>query len=357
MKKKTLIIAEAGVNHNGSIELAKQLVDAAVEAGADIIKFQTFRARHLVTKNAPKAEYQKRLTEGSESQFEMLKSLELSAEQHHEIVSYCNQKGIEFLSTPFDIESAQFLINDIKLPFIKISSGDLTNSLLLLKVAKAKKPVILSTGMATLSEIEYALSVLAFGYINEGDVPNSVNFEKAYASEKGQQALRENVTLLQCTTEYPAPFNEINLNAMKTLHTAFGLPVGFSDHSKGIEVPIAAVALGATVIEKHFTLDKTLPGPDHQASLEPDELATMIKAIRNVEKALGTTRITTTLSELKNKYIARKSIVACRPIKAGERFSEENITVKRPGNGISAAFYWDWIGKVAEKDYEEDDLI
>ncbi len=331
----TFIIAEAGVNHNGSLELAKKLVDIAVEAGADAIKFQTFKANKISVRNAPKADYQKETTNKNESQFDMLKKLELDEVSHKILIDYSIKKGIEFLSTPFDLESAEFLTGQLNLPKIKISSGDITNAPLLLKIAKTGIPVILSTGMSTLSEIEEALSVLAYGYTNFTEKPSLDIFTKAFASIEGQQFLQEKVTLLHCTSEYPAPFDEVNLKAMDTIKNAFQLPVGLSDHTPGIAVPIAAVARGARIIEKHFTLDKNLPGPDHKASLEPNELKEMVRSIRQVEAALGSPIKSPTLSELKNKTVVRKSLVIASKVKQGENFTEENLTVKRPGNGIS----------------------
>lgn len=333
MKNKVFIIAEAGVNHNGSLEMAKKMVEVAKEAGADAIKFQTFKAENLVTKNAMKAEYQKQTTNKNESQYEMIKQLELSFNDFKELKKYCDKKEIMFLSTPFDFESIDFL-NNLGLEIFKIPSGEITNLPYLRKIGKLKKKIILSTGMADLGEIEDALDVL----INVG-------------------TKRENITILHCNTEYPTSYEDVNLLAMNTIKEAFKVNVGYSDHTLGVEVSIAAVALGAKVIEKHFTLDKNMSGPDHKASLEPDELKTMIKAIRNVEMALGNGIKKPSKSELKNKEIARKSIVAKRDIKKGEIFTEENIAVKRPGNGISPMRWDEIIGKTAMKDYKEDEFI
>ncbi|GBF10547.1 N-acetylneuraminate synthase [Tepidibacillus sp. HK-1] len=354
---RTFIIAEAGVNHNGSLELAKRLVDIAVEAGADAIKFQTFKANKISVKNAPKADYQKKTTDNNESQFDMLKKLELDEFSHKILIDYADEKGIEFLSTPFDLESAEFLTTQLNLSKIKISSGDITNAPLLLKIAKTGTPVILSTGMSSLSEIEAALSVLAYGYTNLNEEPSLEVFQKAYARIEGQQVLQEKVTLLHCTSEYPAPFDEVNLKAMDTIKHAFQLPVGLSDHTTGIAIPIAAVARGARIIEKHFTLNKNLPGPDHKASLEPDELKEMIRSIRQVEIALGSPIKSPTLSELNNKTVVRKSLIAATKIKKGEHFTEKNLTVKRPGNGISPMHYWDWLNKTSDKDYEANEMV
>jgi N-acetylneuraminate synthase len=357
MSTEIFIIAEAGVNHNGSLELAKQLVDAAVEAGADAVKFQTFKTEKLVSMKAPKAEYQKKTTGAQESQYEMLKKLELNEQAHEKLIEYCHKKGIQFLSTPFDLDSVDLLTNRFHLSMLKISSGDLTNGPLLLKAAQTGKSIILSTGMSTLGEIESALSVLAYGYLHQKNPSSFEECRQTYNSEEAQKLLKEKVTLLHCTTEYPTPYHEVNLKAMDTLQYAFGLRVGLSDHTQGIAIPIAAVARGAAVIEKHFTLDRTLPGPDHQASLEPSELKQMVQSIRQVEKALGTSVKQMTQSEIKNKEVARKSLVAAQQIKKGDRFTEENLTVKRPGNGISPFYYWDWFGKTAERAYEKDEII
>jgi len=330
---KVFIIAEAGVNHNGDINFAKKLIDVAKEAGADAIKFQTFKAENLVSKNAKKADYQVTNTGNNESQYEMIKKLELSFDDFIELKKYCNEKGIMFLSTPFDDESIEFL-NNLGIEIFKIPSGEITNLPYLRKIGKLEKKVILSTGMADLGEIEDALNVL----INSG-------------------TKKENITVLHANTEYPTPFEDVNLNAMQTITCAFDVDIGYSDHTMGIEVPIAAVAMGAKVIEKHFTLDRNLEGPDHRASLEPDELKSMVSAIRNIEKALGNGIKKPSKSEKKNIEIARKSIVAKRDIKKGEKFSEENLTVKRPGNGISPMRWDEIIGKVANRDYKEDELI
>lgn len=354
----TLIIAEAGVNHNGSEKLAFKLVDVAVAAGVDIVKFQTFKASKLVTVNAKQADYQVKNTQKVESQLSMLNRLELSYEFHHELVNYCNQKGIEFLSTAFDEESLAFLVNDLGLKKLKIPSGELTNAPLVLQHAQSGCDLIVSTGMATLAEVESALGVIAFGYLGESDVlPSLEAFQSAYFSVEGQKLLKEKVTVLHCTTEYPAPMIDINLKAMDTLGAAFNLKVGYSDHSAGIEIPIAAVARGALLIEKHFTLDKSMEGPDHKASLEPYELKAMTSAIRNVELAIGNGVKGPRPSEIKNKAIARKSLVAAKYIKEGELFCEDNLQVKRPGDGLSPYSYWDLIGKVATASYQEGDLI
>jgi N-acetylneuraminate synthase len=356
--KNTFIIAEAGVNHNGSLEMAKGLIDAAVKSGADAVKFQTFRAENLVTDAAPKANYQMEQTDQSESQFSMLKKLELSYEDHIQLMDYAAEKKIQFLSTPFDMESLTLLTQTFDLPLIKIASGEITNSPLLLAAARTGKPVIVSTGMASLGEIEIALNVLAFGYLKYKTLqPTLLQLMDAYRSEQGQEMLRAKVTLLHCTTEYPAPYSEVNLKAIDTMKMAFNLPVGYSDHTTGIEVAIAAVARGATVIEKHFTLDQNLVGPDHKASLEPHELTAMVTAIRHVEMALGHGQKLPSATEFLNRAIARKSLVALKPIAAGDIFNEENLGLKRPGSGIPATDFWQWLGKASLNNYQQNDLI
>lgn len=330
---KTFIIAEAGVNHNGSLEIAKKLVDAAKEAGADAVKFQTFKAENLVSKFADKAEYQKRSTKANESQLDMVKKLELSYEAFEEIYKYCKEKAISFLSSPFDLESIDFLAN-LGLDIFKIPSGEITNLPYLEKIGKLKKKIIISTGMANLGEIEAALNIL----IQSG-------------------TKKEDIIVLHCNTEYPTPYEDVNLRAMLTIKEAFKIRIGYSDHTPGLEIPIAAVAMGAEVIEKHFTLDRNMEGPDHKASLEPIELANMVSAIRNVEKAMGDGIKKPSSSEIKNIVIARKSIVAAKKIKFGEAFTEENLSVKRPGTGISPMQWHSILGKQANRDYEEDEVI
>lgn len=348
----TRIIAEAGVNHNGDERIALALIDAACSAGADVVKFQTFKAANLVTPQARQAEYQEANTGRSESQLAMLSRLELSFEAHLRLIEHCQNRGIEFLSTAFDEESLVFLTEQLGLQTLKIPSGELTNAPFILKHARTGCDLIVSTGMATLSDVEMALGVIAFGLTQSpNEKPSLEKFMAAYASEQGQQALARKVTLLHCTTEYPAPVNEINLRSMDTLHHAFQLPVGYSDHSQGITVPIAAVARGACLIEKHFTLDRTMEGPDHKASLEPDELSSMINAIRDVELALGNGVKSPQPSELKNKLVARKSLVAGCDIRAGEVISAHHLAVKRPGDGMSPYCYWDVLGSVAQQDY------
>ncbi|MDT2761857.1 N-acetylneuraminate synthase [Aerococcus urinaeequi] len=325
------IIAEAGVNHNGSLELAKKLVDAAKDAGADCVKFQTFVSKNIVSKNAVKAEYQKQQTEPEESQQGMLKKLELSFDEFVELNEYCKSKSIEFMSTAFDFDSIDFL-DGLEMGTWKIPSGDITNLPYLIKIANLNKPVIVSTGMSTMEDIRSTIKAL---------------------KENGATEL----TVLHCTTEYPTPFEDVNLRAMNTIKEEFGVKVGYSDHTKGIEVPIAAVALGATVIEKHFTLDRNMEGPDHKASLEPNELKAMVDSIRHIELALGNGMKQPAESEKKNMAVARKSIIASKDIKAGYIFTEENLTVKRPGDGISPMRWFDIIGKPAPRDFEEDELI
>lgn len=337
---KTLIIAEAGVNHNGSLAIAKQLIDKAVEAGVDIIKFQTFKAEKLVAKTAQQAEYQQRnIGKEGDTQLAMLKRLELSHQDHETLLAYCQEKGIRFFSTAFDMESIDYL-HSLNLGLWKIPSGEITNFPYLRKIASLGEPIILSTGMCELSDIEAAIKV-----INE-----------FWPKANGKQQTAD-VTILHCNTEYPTPFEDVNLRAMHELSEKFGVSVGYSDHTQGIEVPIAAVALGATVIEKHFTLDRTMEGPDHKASLEPNELKAMVSAIRHIESALGTGHKTVSLSERKNMEIARKSIVAGRNIKKGEMLTEENLAVKRPGNGISPMRWNEVISTRAIKDFQEEEVI
>lgn len=355
--QRIYIIAEAGVNHNGSLDLAKKLIDVAVDAGADAIKFQTFKTEEVVSRKAPKAAYQMKTTGAGESQYEMIKKLELGEAAHEALLEHCESEGIQFLSTPFDLESLHFLVKKLGLPRIKLASGEITNGPLLLETSRSGKPIILSTGMCSLAEVETALGVLAFGYTQPERTPSLQEFQEAYRAVSGQRALKEKVVLLHCTTEYPSPFGDVHLRAMGTMHEAFGLPVGYSDHTPGIAIPIAAAARGAAVIEKHVTLDRSLPGPDHKASLETTELKEMVLAIRQVELALGSPLKIPAPSETKNIPIARKSLAATQNIRRGMIFSAENLTEKRPGNGISPMYYWDWLGKVAEKDYQTDELI
>lgn len=332
---KVIIIAEAGVNHNGDINLAKKLIDVAVEAGVDYVKFQTFKSESLVSKSAKKASYQIENTkDATENQLQMLKKLELSHQQHIELISYCEQKNISFFSTAFDLESLDYL-KILGLTMVKIPSGEITNLPYLRKAAALFSEVIISSGMSTMQDINSALNV----FISAGIPKNKIS-------------------ILHCNTEYPTPMNDVNLHAMITIQKEFDVAIGYSDHTLGIEVPIAAVALGAKVIEKHFTLDRNLPGPDQLASLEPNELKDMVQAIRNIELAIsGNGTKEPSESEMKNIEIARKSIVAKSTIAKGEVFSENNITTKRPGNGISPMLWDEVIGQVATKDFNEDDLI
>ncbi|MDO4187955.1 MAG: N-acetylneuraminate synthase [Lachnospiraceae bacterium] len=331
MANKVLVIAEAGVNHNGSLDNAKKMIDAAADAGVDIIKFQTFKSEGLVTKNASKASYQEANTGNSDSQLSMLKKLELSEADHIELKKYCDQKGIEFLSTPFDNDSINFL-DKLGIRFWKVPSGEITNYPYLVRIARTKKPVIMSTGMAELSEIRDAIDVLKSNGTSD-------------------------ISILHCNTQYPTPFVDVNLRVMNTLKETFGVEVGYSDHTLGIEVPIAAVAMGATIIEKHFTLDRNMEGPDHKASLEPYELKKMVESIRNIELAIGGNEKKPTLSESENRSVARKSIVAKCEISIGDIFTEDNLTTKRPGNGISPMRWNEILGKAATKNYLEDELI
>jgi N,N'-diacetyllegionaminate synthase len=333
MNKRTLIIAEAGVNHNGDLARARQLIDAAARAGADLVKFQTFSADRLVTRTATKAEYQTRTTGKEESQHEMLRRLELSPDMHRELIAHCAAQDIGFFSTAFDMESIDLLVSLGQHRF-KIPSGEMTNLPYLRKIGRLDKDVILSTGMATLGDIEAAIDAL-----EQAGTP------------------RARITVLHCTTEYPTPMAEVNLRAMLSIQQAFGVDVGYSDHTPGIEVAIAAVAMGACVIEKHFTMDCNLPGPDHKASLEPDDLQAMVAAIRNIDVALGDGIKRSTVSETRNRDVMRKSLVASQPIAAGEVFSPKNITVKRPGTGISPMRWDEVIGRTAPHDFLEDDLL
>jgi N-acetylneuraminate synthase len=357
MKNKILIIAEAGVNHNGDIAIAKKLIDVAVTAGADIVKFQTFKAKNIVTDFAKQAEYQSENLGKEESQLTMLKKLELKYDDHFILQNYCREKGIEFLSTAFDSESLTFLTTTLGQGILKIPSGEITNAPFILEHAKEGLDIIMSTGMATLSEIEFALSVLAFGFVSPNNVPTEEGFRNAYGSEAGKKALKKHVTILHCTTEYPAPYCDINLSVIESLKNAFKLPIGYSDHSMGIEVPLAAAAIGAVVIEKHFTLDCDMEGPDHKASLEPKQLEAMVSGIRNIEMALGDGIKSPQPSELKNKIAARKSLVAIKSIAKGDMFCESNIGIMRPGNGMCPSKYWKVLNSQSGRQYLKGDLI
>jgi N-acetylneuraminate synthase len=354
--ERTLVVAEAGVNHDGSLDRALQLVEVAAQAGADVVKFQTFRAAQLATAKAQKAAYQVANTNEAGSQLEMLQRLELSVADHHALVARCRERGIRFMSTAFDAESLAF-VGTLDMPAVKIPSGDITCARLLLQAARLRRPLIVSTGMSTLPEIERALCVIAFGLQSDREPTDASEFAAAYASAEGQRLLAQKVTLLHCVTQYPAPPDAVNLRAMETMAARFRLPVGYSDHTLGIAVSIAAVARGATVIEKHFTLDRTAPGPDHAASLEPAELKLLVECIRTVEVALGSPAKQPVEQEYDNLAIARRSLVAARPIRSGEIFAADMLTAKRPGLGISPMEEWSLIGRHASRDYAADEMI
>lgn len=359
-RKQVFIIAEAGVNHNGNPDLAFKLVDVAVESGADAVKFQTFKTENIVTEVASKAMYQQHHTDATESQFAMLKRLELTYETHRELFDYCLKRGITFLSTAFDFQSLDFLVNDIGLTTLKVPSGEITNAPLLLAHAQTGCDLIMSTGMSTLQEVQDALGVIAFGLLYGADasmLPSRQAFKEAYLSEQAQILLKQKVTLLHCTSEYPAPPQDINLNAMLSLKDEFGLQIGYSDHSEGIVVSAVASALGASLIEKHFTLDKTLPGPDHKASLSPEELKNMVEAVRISEQIMGDGIKSPMASELEVLNVARKSLVAAVDIEEGEKFTKENLQIKRPGTGISPMEYWDILDTFSQKKYNSDEVI
>lgn len=353
----TFIIAEVGVNHNGSPDLACDLIDVAAEAGADAVKFQTFRAEALVTRSAPKALYQRVSTDPEATQYSMLKELEFDEDDHRRLKEHCELRRVEFLSTPFDLGSLNLLVERLGVRRIKLGSGEITNGPLLLASARTGRPVILSTGMSTLGEVEQALAVLAFGYTNAASQPNAEAFASAYGSEVGRAALRNNVTLLHCTSQYPTPVDDVHLRVMDTLRTAFGLRVGYSDHTLGVVVPIAAVARGAAVVEKHVTMDRTLPGPDHAASLEPDELRALVRAVREVESALGQSLKAPTPGELDTRAASRRSLRAGSGIRQGEHFTEENVVARRPASGVSPMQYWHYMGKQATRRYSTDEPL
>lgn len=354
--QRVTVIAEAGVNHNGSLHRALKLVDAAAEAGADMVKFQTFKADKLASGRVPKAAYQLHNTGSTTSQLDMLRALELSESDHEALIARCEQRGIRFLSTPFDPGSLDLLANRFGLPVIKLGSGELTNGPLLFQAARTGRNLIVSTGMATLAEVKEALGVLAFGYVGTG-VPSRPAFQRAFESESGKLALRENVKLLHCTTEYPAPMEDVNLLAMQGLRAEFGVAVGFSDHTVGIAIAIAAAALGACVVEKHFTLDRSLPGPDHKASIEPGDLAAMIQAIREVEKAMGDGLKAPRPSELANVAVARKVLVAARDVAKGMVIAPEDVAILRAGTGISPMAYWELVGSVALRNFSAGEIF
>jgi N-acetylneuraminate synthase len=346
---RTYVIAEAGVNHNGSMELARKLIDAAARAGADAVKFQTFKSELLVTDAAEKAAYQKATTGGGESQAYMIRKLELRAGDFAALAGHCRARGVQFLSTPFDVPSVT-LLADLAVPLLKVPSGEITNPFLLQACARTGLPLLVSTGMSTLADVEAALAEIAGTWL-------ACPPDAALSAPEAQRLLAERVTLFHCTTEYPAPLDEVNLRAMGTLREAFGLKVGYSDHTDGVAVPTAAVALGATVIEKHFTLDRNLPGPDHKASLEPHVFADMVRSIRDVERALGSSRKAPTASELPNMKVARRSLVAARPIAKGEALTLEAMTAKRPGGGLSPMRYRELVGRPASRAFAKDEAL
>jgi len=350
-----LIIAEAGVNHNGDLQRALALVDAAAAAGADLVKFQTFDPAALASRHAAKADYQVRNEGHDDGQLAMLQRLALSRHDHHALIERCRARGIGFLSSPFDPGSATFLLEDLALPLLKLGSGELTNAPLLWQLGRSGRPLILSTGMAELAEVALALDVLSHARLHDHPPAGQADFAGLYGRDGG--VLAGQLTLLHCTTEYPCPPQQVNLRAMDTLATTFGLPVGYSDHTQGIDIALAAVARGAVVIEKHFTLDRRLPGPDHAASLEPDELGELVRDIRHIEQVLGHGEKRPAAAEQGNIAVARKSLVAARAIAAGEPFSDDNLTVKRPGDGRSPFDYWDLLGQPAERDYDADEVI
>ena len=355
-QNQVYIIAEAGVNHNGSEDLARKLIWLAKEARADAVKFQTFKAEKLVTRSAQKADYQKVSTGVDESQLQMLKRLELSEDIFLRLARYAKELGIEFLSTPFDEGSVDFLVNEIGVARLKLPSGEITTGPLLHKAASTGKPIILSTGMSTLEEVASALQLLAHGYLFPNETPSKTGLGRLPAST-AQNVLREKVAVLHCTTEYPAPYDEANLRCIQTLGERFGVETGLSDHTPGIAIPIAAVALGARIIEKHFTLDRAMAGPDHAASLSPTELSAMVQGIRQTETAVGDGNKQPKPSEAKNRIIVRKSLIAACKIRRGEIFTAINISAKRPGNGISPMEFWDILGKSAPRDFSEDEPI
>ncbi len=356
-RNPTLLIAEAGVNHNGSLSMALELVDAAADAGADIVKFQTFKTESLVSKEAPKAPYQTANTGVGGSQHEMLRALELSRDDHKAIFERCRTKGIGFLSTPFDPASLWFLVKELSLPLLKLGSSEVTNGPLLVDAGRSGSNIILSTGMATLADVKLALSAIAFGMLGNSEYPTAKSLAASLFSASKSGFLRKRITLLQCTTAYPTPPKDINLSAMQTMAETFKIPVGFSDHSEGYAITLAAVALGAVVIEKHLTMDRSLPGPDHLASIEPRTFAQMVRDIRVVEQSLGDSSKIAVASEMQNMPVARKSLVATTTIAIGAEFSEGNVAVMRPGTGRSPFDYWRIMGRAAKRGYEAGELI
>lgn len=352
-----MIIAEAGVNHNGDLRLALKMVDVAANAGADVIKFQTFKTEKLVTRSAERAKYQENGI-GEGSQFSMLKKLELTQSDFKCVAERCEQKNIQFMSTAFDSDSLNFLVHDLGVRTLKIPSGDVTNGPLLLQHASTHCDVILSTGMCSLADIEDALAVISFGYLYPHQNPTSLDeCRRAYFSDAARALLNKKVQILHCTSEYPTAYKDVNLRFMKTLENTFGLSVGISDHSPGILVPIAATALGAQVVEKHFTLDKGFEGPDHKASLDPFQLEAMVKAVKDTKDSLGASAKTITKTEFENRLVSRKSLVAAESIKKGEKYTTENLAIKRPGSGLSPMHFWTLLGRDAKNSYESDELI
>ena len=359
MSNKVTIIAEVGVNHNGSVDRAEEMIACAASAGVDAVKFQTFKPELVISRHAQKAEYQKSSTGSAESQLEMVRKYELDYDAHRRLVEKCKKEGVEFLSTPFDIPSLELLLS-LGVSRLKIPSGEITNAPLLYCAAQSGLPVILSTGMSAPEEIRTALAVLALGYLcaraKEGN-PSLDAAERCYRQPEGQQLLKNKVSLLHCTTQYPAPLEDVNLYCMDTLRNLFGLPVGYSDHTEGIIASVAAAARGAAIIEKHFTLDRSLPGPDQKASINPDELRELVVSVREVEKLLGSGEKKVAPSEFLNRDVARKSLTTLCSIKKGDPFTVENLGTKRPGTGISALLYWEYLGKTADRDYAEDERI
>lgn len=356
-KPSAIVIAEAGVNHNGDIDLALELVDKAAEAGADFVKFQTFKADKLASAAASKAAYQKTTTDAGESQLDMLRRLELTPESHRVLIDRCAQKGIAFLSTAFDLDSLAFLAADLGLKTLKLGSGELINGPILLAAARSGMRLMLSTGMGSLAEVEEALGVIAFGLLREGAPSGRADFAEMLLNPASWEALRERVTLLHCTTEYPAAVEDTNLRAIDTMRQTFGLSVGYSDHTEGNAISIAAVARGASVIEKHFTLDQTMEGPDHAASVEPDQLADLVRGIRAVEAALGSGIKQPSPSEIRNRPIVRKSLHAARDLPVGRRFGEGDVLALRPGTGVSPMLYWDMLGREIARNYKDGDML
>jgi N-acetylneuraminate synthase len=356
-KPRTIVIAEAGVNHNGDINLALELVDKAAEAGADFVKFQTFKAGKLASGSASKAAYQKTTTDAGESQLEMLRRLELAPESHRILIDRCAQKGIAFLSTAFDLDSLAFLADDLGLKTLKLGSGELTNGPILLAAARSGMELMLSTGMGSLAEVEEALGVIAFGLLREGDPAGRMDFAEVLLEPAAWEALRKRVMLLHCTTEYPAAVEDTNLRAIDTMRQAFGLSVGYSDHTEGNAMSIAAVARGASVIEKHFTLDRTMEGPDHVASVEPDALADLVRGIRAVEAGLGNGIKRPGVAEIRNRPVVRKCVVAARDVPAGRIITADDLTTKRAGGAIPGIRLWDCIGRRARRDLAEETAL